>query len=97
MPQTTLLTKLRYISDDKKRTIDYLMSVGLLRSAIHCTKCGKPMKLQERKYPSDGYAWRCCAVISVRKGSFFEKVHISLSNYILIIYAWAQNNRIDLL
>ena len=52
------------------------------------------MKLQERKYPSDGYAWRWCAVISVRKGSFFEKVHISLSNYILIIYAWAQNNRI---
>ena len=93
------MTLLNVIMDKTKTTrecVDYLMTLRLLASTVVCSKCTAQMALSPRKSISDGWLWRCSSsqcrtTVSIKKGSFFENMHISLSKYILVIYYWSQN------
>ena len=65
-------------------------------TTVVCSKCTAQMTLSHRKSILDGWVWRCPSsqcrtTLYIKKGSFFENVHISLSKYILVIYYWSQN------
>lgn len=54
------------------------------------------MTESERKDVKDGVGWRCttCKVKreSIRHGSFFERSHLPLQQWIMLIHYWARQN-----
>ncbi|KAG9467405.1 hypothetical protein GDO78_015019 [Eleutherodactylus coqui] len=67
---------------------------SLLAANLACEKCHQALRWLARRQCSDGYSWKCinknCASswVSLRKGSFFEKSHISLKKWLHVSYLW---------
>ena len=84
----------------------FLVNRGLLASQRECV-CDAHMILKERQNTTDGYMyiWECPSSNcrkhrSVRVGSFFEDSHISLPQWLYVIYLWSigkSNKRLSLL
>ena len=73
----------------------FLVNRGLLASQHECV-CDAQMILKERQNTTDGYMyiWECPSSNcrkhrSVRVGSFFEDSHISLPQWLYVIYLWS--------
>ena len=59
-----------------------------------CGKCTGKMKLvKDSSYSKDGYCWRCSnrkcnSKVSIRRGSWFEGSHLTISQVIELTYFW---------
>ena len=83
------------IGPDVDKQIHRLQSKGLLPRNKICPACNQQMDLQQRRDISDGYRWRCSSSnckksVSLRSGTFFEKSHLQLRQWIVLIYWWAR-------
>jgi hypothetical protein len=72
--------------------VDKLRSEGLLRTTMQCPKCNESM-IERKKTLKDSLAFRCsrraCQLErSIRTGSFFENVRLSLCEAVLLIHLW---------
>ena len=89
------LRELYRIIDDNPHT--WLRRRGLIGdfSDEDCGKCGTGrMKLvKDSSYSKDGHCWRCSnrkcnSKVSIRRGSWFEKSHLLISQVLLLTYFW---------
>ena len=74
--------------------IQYLQSKGLLPNPKTCPACSTAttMVLECRDDVSDKYRWRCPTCqkgISLRDGTFFNKSHLSVQKWVILIHWWA--------
>ena len=73
---------------------------NLLKNNNWCTVCNKEMKLKQSKVSNDGYVWKCSGkrcnkcVVSIRKGSFFERSKLPIKTILFLIYEWSRDNPI---
>ena len=72
----------------------WLRANRLLAANMLCHKCGSAMSEKTFSRVSEGLAWRCpnqrCrTVTTLRRGSFFEKSHLSLVKLVDLLYLWA--------
>ncbi len=84
------------ISRDEDTCIDWLMSKGLICSAMNCKKCGTGCNVVLKKGVK---VWRCpnrgCqSVCSLRMNSFFSGSHLKLHEIINIIYWWSAKSTV---
>ena len=87
-------------SNDYLAVVQFMQRKRLLASTQVCSKCGSIMDLQKRPAVSDGWTWRCpdrsChTMTTIRKGSFFEHLKISLDKWLLLLHHWATNAKIN--
>lgn len=90
-----LLTK---ILISKEATIEWLMSVGILKKKRFCPTCGEEMKLVSvpKEKTSDLFRWRCQRKIpkkhdiklSLRHGSWYSKANMTLEEMTQVTYLW---------
>ena len=67
--------------------IQYLRSHHLLAVQQNCSRCTVAMQGRD---VSDGVSWWCASCKTRKKGSFFEKSHITLQQWLLLLYFWAR-------
>ncbi|XP_035221233.1 uncharacterized protein LOC118194152 [Stegodyphus dumicola] len=86
----------------KKAVLEWCMKEGLIPSSYACPKCGKSMKLRERKGQkaiNDSYEWLCRNQSSVKeerhdvcrsvwKGSWFGLNNLDMCTVLLVIRKW---------
>ena len=73
--------------------IQYMRTHHLLAVQQNCSRCGVAMCEHPRGDVSDGVSWWCpsCKTRkSIRSGSFFEKSHITLQKWLLLLHLWAR-------
>ena len=70
--------------------IQYLRSHHLLAVQQNCSRCTVAMQEGPRRDVSDGVSWWCASCKTRKKGSFFEKSHITLQQWLLLLYFWAR-------
>ena len=73
--------------------IPYMRTHHLLAQQQNCSRCGVSMREWPRSDVRDGVSWWCpsCKTRkSIRKGSFFEKSHITLQQWLLLLHFWAR-------
>uniref|UniRef100_A0A914VW32 ISXO2-like transposase domain-containing protein n=1 Tax=Plectus sambesii TaxID=2011161 RepID=A0A914VW32_9BILA len=84
------------LTTDYETTRDWLARHRLLANSVTCQGCQQPMRLTKKaELVLDGEHWRCrdCSMTqSIRKGSFFEKSHLSLMELLELIYWWTTDN-----
>lgn len=87
------MRELAVLTCNKDNCIAWLRQNNLLARAMVCA-CGSAM--QEKVYTRaiDGITWRCpvqrCRkTVNIRKGSFFERSHLSLTQLLDLIYWWS--------
>ncbi|CAI9732498.1 Hypothetical predicted protein [Octopus vulgaris] len=74
--------------------ISWLAKYKLISNSFQCLICGKPCSIVGYKKGIDGKRWRCRKhnfVRSIRKGSFFENSHLSLTTFIWLMYMWSRD------
>ena len=76
-----------------RSAIDWCMENGLLASRYECHQCKNNMILTVRKPHKDRFDWRCrkdCHDVSrsFRKGSFFEKSKLCITDILLVTVYW---------
>jgi len=72
----------------------WMRAQGLLARNMQCQRCGGPTEEKVYTRVADGVTWRCpaqqCrATTGIRKGSFFEKSHLSLQKALDLLYYWS--------
>ena len=84
----------------KELTIQWLMKVKLIASKQNCAKCNEEMSLSECEDRSDGYRWQCRKqaggrrhkqTLSIRKGSWFEGINLTIEEMLKYTYWWCQD------
>jgi hypothetical protein len=77
--------------------IQFFRRKGLLSQTKNCTGCAAtpiPMNEIPRTDLSDGVGWRCpnCrSRKSIRDGSFFSKSHLTLQQWLMLIFFWVDD------
>ncbi|XP_014783957.1 uncharacterized protein LOC106879049 [Octopus bimaculoides] len=74
--------------------ITWLAKYKLISNSVICSVCGNPCTINVIKRSIDGIRWRCPQhnfSRSIRKGSFFEKSHLSLTTFIWLMYMWSRD------
>ena len=77
------------IGPEVDKQITWLQSKGLQGRNMACPACNQLMDLQQRKDITDQYRWRCpnttCKKsVSIRSGTFFEKLCPQLQQDVLV-------------
>ena len=73
--------------------IQYMRNHHLLATQQNCGRCNVPMRERPRSDVSDGVSWWCpsCKTRkSIRNGSFFQKSHITLQKWLLLLHLWSR-------
>ncbi len=81
---------------DPVAAIDWLKNHSLLRRNMDCGHCHQPCVWALRNGTKDGFGWRCMnkrcshykSYSSIRSGSFFAKSHITLQQWLNLMYLW---------
>ncbi len=72
--------------------IAFFRSKGLLAQTQDCGRCQVAMVERPRRDVKDGVSW-CCAQCksrkSIREGSFFAKSHLTLQQWYMLLFFWA--------
>ncbi|KAG0442083.1 hypothetical protein DMUE_0553 [Dictyocoela muelleri] len=77
--------------------IDLMMDLGVILSEKICLSCNNFMNINKYKKNINGYAWKCnnrrCisfkSYISLRFGTFFEKLRIDIKKIMRIILQYS--------
>ncbi|GMR61109.1 hypothetical protein PMAYCL1PPCAC_31304, partial [Pristionchus mayeri] len=85
--------------ENNLRTLEFLAKYGLIRNSNACPVCECQMTVILNDKKSGRYVWRCPACrtqsksskISVRAGSVFEKIRISITKYLYLVAHWVEN------
>lgn len=84
----------RRVYGDNDTIISKLREVGLLRTRMTCPTCGESMREQavsrgdKTRFECSKSSCRCSR--SIRTGSFFEHVRVSLCDAMLLLHLWAK-------
>ena len=73
--------------------IQYMRNHHLLATQQNCSRCNVPVRERPRPDVSDGISWWCpsCKTRkSIRNGSFFQKSHITLQKWLLLLHFWSR-------
>ena len=73
--------------------IQYIRNHHLLATQQNCSRCNVPMRERPRPDVSDGVSWWCSSCKtrkSIRNGSFFQKSHITLQKWLLLLHLWSR-------
>ena len=62
----------------------------LLATQQNCSRCSVAMRERPRADVSDGWCPTCKTRKSIRSGSFFEKSHITLQKWLLLLHLWSR-------
>ena len=77
---------------NKEYCINFLMHFGLIAKNVNC--CGNFMTLTKKASVTDGYIFycnKCHKYASIRRGSFFERSHLSFGQVLKLIYFYSNN------
>uniref|UniRef100_A0A915CVA1 Transposase n=1 Tax=Ditylenchus dipsaci TaxID=166011 RepID=A0A915CVA1_9BILA len=80
-----------------KQSLKFFVGCNLINNEAFCNNCEKPMLIELRADISDNIQWRCiqkqklCSRKTIRKGSFFERSHLRLQQWLIIFYMWAND------
>ena len=80
------------LKDDSMEHIRFLQRLNLLALDVTCS-CGVQMSLGQKSDLTDGHIFRCSScktTKTVRRGSFFTKSKLRLSQWIIVIYCWVR-------
>ena len=94
------LEELNQLLDEQ--IIHFLQRKGILPTTRCCTGCGRELVLKKRKQTKDGYTYRCnsknCSKewFGLKKGTFFEKQKLTLSQVLLLILLKSQETSITI-
>jgi hypothetical protein len=85
------------LNGDRKKVIEYLQRVGLLKRSLMCTYCAVEMKMVVHSQKNDGFVWRCCnkkcefykTVRSIRSESVLETTRWDLKGFVFSVYLWS--------
>ncbi|XP_033115653.1 uncharacterized protein LOC117115817 [Anneissia japonica] len=88
----------RKFGSDVPAIIQWCRKYGLLAENLLCSICQAHCKEQIGISCRDGVRWRCSntkcrKIFNIRKGSFFEKSHLSLFQIIALVYWWCADSR----
>ncbi|XP_029645244.1 uncharacterized protein LOC115219239 isoform X3 [Octopus sinensis] len=78
----------------KDTAMMWLAKYKLISNSFLCPTCSNPCSFVTRNSGGDGKRWSCRKhnfVRSVRKGSFFENSHLSLTTFLWFMYMWSRN------
>jgi len=83
-----------YMFGDVDQQIGWFQSKGLLATSKTCPACSQPMDMQTRSDVTDKYRWRCSNTacrksVGLRDGTFFAKSHLTLQQWMVLMYWWA--------
>jgi transposase-like protein len=81
-------------TNDTSNVIEFLQRKGLLKRSLQCPSCFSPMTWIKSSAVQDGYRWKCMTrscmkyktTLTIRTGSPFDDVRISLKDIIHSIY-----------
>lgn len=88
-----------YESTDSVKVIQFFQSLRILRSISKCQKCLRERKFYVHTKNSDIHHWfctKCSGKKSVREGSFFSSLKLSLLAINQLIYHWSRGIHINL-
>lgn len=79
---------------DDAACVKFFQKHGLLRDTMECPQCNTGMVIEKTDTCQDQSRFRCqgkeCRItMTVRKGSLFERSHLSLPQLVTILYGWA--------
>lgn len=81
----------------KREVLKWVMKEGMIARKMECCKCGSDMQLKERERKTDGFEWICKKrgkngaheiSRSVRRGSWFERSHMSFCEILRLTSMW---------
>ena len=85
---------LTFLFSEQAMAMEFLKDVGLLRSKVQCSNCGRDMKWSVDSNIPEGFRWRCrrrvggamCnESLSIKHGSWFHQSHPTGSTDIQVV------------
>ncbi len=79
------------------RIITYLRSKGLLAQRQDCAHCQVAMTERPRRDVKDGISWcypQCKSRKSIREDSFFSKSHLTLQDWMMLMFFWSDEESV---
>ena len=80
--------------------LQWLASRRLIANSRVCNGCAAAMSLIVRRARNDGFIWRChnCQhAVSVRRGSFFSRGHLSMQIIAAFVYLWSVDTPLQII
>jgi IS1 family transposase len=78
--------------------VEFLLERGVMKSSGYCEQCDKVMTLQKREDSIDKKTLRCCTCkrrLSIRHGTFLEKMACTARKFLLFLYFWSSEASIQ--